>query len=93
MIFKNDILSSNINFDFIICKTWRWRFYLNTLSRKPYGLLFLNVNITKMAKSLILTYVLWLFGGWFGLHHFYLNKTIQGLLYLCCPGTNFCIEC
>jgi DnaJ family protein C protein 22 len=27
-----------------------------------------------MAKSLLLTYILWLFGGWFGLHHLYLNR-------------------
>ena len=25
-------------------------------------------------KSLFFTYVLWLFGGWFGLHHFYLGR-------------------
>ena len=40
----------------------------------------------KMAKSLILTYLLWLFGGGFGLHHFYLNRNIQGFLWLCLPG-------
>lgn len=27
-----------------------------------------------MAKSMLLTYVLWLFGGFFGLHHFYLHR-------------------
>lgn len=27
-----------------------------------------------MAKSLLLTYVLWLTGGWCGLHHFYLRR-------------------
>lgn len=42
-----------------------------------------------MAKSVILTYLFWLFGGWIGLHHFYLNKTVQGFLYLCCPGGYF----
>jgi hypothetical protein len=39
-----------------------------------------------MAKSIILTYILWLFGGGFGLHHFYLKRDIQGFLYLCFPG-------
>jgi len=43
----------------------------------------------KMAKSLILTYILWLFGGSIGLHHFYLNRTIQGFLWLCLPGGYF----
>merc|ERR1712083_355952 len=42
-----------------------------------------------MAKSLILTYLLWLFGGNFGLHHFYLNRDIQGFLWLCLPGGYF----
>ena len=37
----------------------------------------------KMAKSVILTYLLWFFGGGFGLHHFYLNRNIQGFLWLC----------
>jgi DnaJ homolog subfamily C member 22 len=27
-----------------------------------------------MAKSLLLTYIIWFFGGIFGLHHFYLNR-------------------
>ncbi|KAM7284192.1 dnaJ homolog subfamily C member 22 [Ixodes scapularis] len=27
-----------------------------------------------MTKSLLLTYVLWLTGGWFGAHHFYLGR-------------------
>ena len=40
-----------------------------------------------MAKSLIVTYILWLFGGFLGLHHFYLNRIIHGFLYMCCPGT------
>lgn len=42
-----------------------------------------------MAKSLILTYLLWLIGGPFGLHHFYLNRNIQGFLWLCLPGGYF----
>ena len=27
-----------------------------------------------MTKSLLITYILWLFGGFCGLHHFYLNR-------------------
>jgi len=42
-----------------------------------------------MAKSLCLTYLFWLFGGGFGLHHFYLNRNVQGFLWLCLPGGYF----
>lgn len=42
-----------------------------------------------MAKSLVLTYILWLFGGFIGLHHFYLNRIVHGFLYMCCPGGYF----
>lgn len=34
----------------------------------------------------ILTYTLWLFGGWFGLHRFYLRQWFGGLLYACTMG-------
>ena len=37
-------------------------------------------------KSVILTYVLWLFLGWLGIHKFYLRQPIQGLLYLALTG-------
>ena len=53
------------------------------------NLVFYLLNVLhefKMAKSVILTYLLWLFGGGFGLHHFYLNRNIQGFLWLCLPG-------
>lgn len=42
-----------------------------------------------MAKSLIISYILWFFGGFVGLHHFYLNRTTQGFLWLCLPGGYF----
>ncbi len=42
-----------------------------------------------MAKSLCLTYLLWLIGGTFGLHHFYLNRNIHGFIWLCLPGGYF----
>lgn len=30
--------------------------------------------VSKSQKSLFLTYLFWLIGGWFGLHHFYLGR-------------------
>lgn len=32
-------------------------------------------------KSVIITYLLWLVGGWFGLHHFYLGRDFQAFLW------------
>ena len=40
-------------------------------------------------KSLKVAYFLWFFGGFFGLHHFYLERDIQGFLWLCFPGGYF----
>jgi TM2 domain-containing membrane protein YozV len=37
-------------------------------------------------QSLLLTYVLWLFGGLFGLHKFYLGRPFIGLLYFFTGG-------
>jgi TM2 domain-containing membrane protein YozV len=37
-------------------------------------------------KSLLLTYLLWLIGGFFGLHKFYLGRPLMGLLYFCTGG-------
>lgn len=37
-------------------------------------------------KSLLLTYVLWLVGGIFGLHKFYLGRPLLGLLYFMTGG-------
>jgi TM2 domain-containing membrane protein YozV len=37
-------------------------------------------------KSLLLTYILWFFGGFFGLHKFYLNRPVMGLLYFFTGG-------
>ena len=37
-------------------------------------------------KSLFVTYFLWLFGGFFGLHHFYLGRDAQAFLYWCTLG-------
>lgn len=40
-------------------------------------------------KSMSLTYLLWLCGGFFGLHHFYLGRDIQGFLWWCTLGGYF----
>ncbi|MDR0908638.1 MAG: TM2 domain-containing protein [Spirochaetaceae bacterium] len=37
-------------------------------------------------KSTGISYLLWLFGGVFGLHRFYLGKIGTGLIYLCTGG-------
>ena len=37
--------------------------------------------MAERRKSLFITYVLWLFFGWFGLHHFYLGRDIQAFLW------------
>lgn len=37
-------------------------------------------------KSLFVTYLLWFFGGFFGLHHFYLGRDTQAFLYWCTLG-------
>jgi len=37
-------------------------------------------------KSLLLSYALWLVGGIFGLHHFYLGRDIQGFIWWCTLG-------
>lgn len=40
-------------------------------------------------KSLFITYLLWLFGGFFGLHHFYLNRDYHALLWWMFVGGYF----
>ena len=39
--------------------------------------------------SLCVTYLLWLLGGWLGLHHFYLGRDKQALVWWCLPGGYF----
>lgn len=39
-----------------------------------------------MAKSMFVTYVLWLIGGFFGLHHVYLERDAQAFLWWCTLG-------
>jgi DnaJ homolog subfamily C member 22 len=33
-----------------------------------------------MAKSVLVAYVLWAVGGWFGLHHLYLRRDLHAFL-------------
>lgn len=40
-------------------------------------------------KSLCITYLLWLFGGFFGLHHFYLNRDYHALVWWMFAGGYF----
>jgi len=40
-------------------------------------------------KSMLWTYVLWLFGGTYGLHHIYLKRYNHAFLYWCVPGGYF----
>lgn len=39
--------------------------------------------------SLTIAYILWLFGGWFGLHHFYLGRDNQALIWWATLGGGF----
>ncbi|RNA39038.1 dnaJ -like protein [Brachionus plicatilis] len=39
-----------------------------------------------MTKSIKTAYVIWLFGGLFGLHHFYLKRDKQGFIYMITLG-------
>lgn len=41
------------------------------------------------SKSKALTYLLWLVGGVCGLHHFYLGRDLQGVLWWCTFGGYF----
>jgi hypothetical protein len=40
-----------------------------------------GISVTE-DKSLAVTYLLWFFLGWFGIHHFYLGKVGRGIGYL-----------
>jgi|UniRef100_A0A2S2QFG1 DnaJ family protein C protein 22 len=44
---------------------------------------------SKNNKSKALTYLLWLVGGVCGLHHFYLGRDLQGVLWWCTFGGYF----
>lgn len=46
-------------------------------------------NSSNHNKSKILTYLLWLVGGVCGLHHFYLGRDLQGVLWWCTFGGYF----
>lgn len=40
----------------------------------------------QKGKSVIFAYILWMLGGIFGWHHFYLGRDIQGFLWWCTGG-------
>lgn len=40
------------------------------------------MNMSIGSKSLVLAYVLWFFLGAFGIHRFYLGKTVSGIIML-----------
>ena len=42
-----------------------------------------------MAKSFWVTYILWLFGGWLGLHLIYLRRDRHAFLWICTLGGGF----
>ena len=42
------------------------------------------VTIIKERKSLTISYVLWFFLGYFGIHRFYLGKALSGVIMLIC---------
>ena len=43
-------------------------------------------GVREGSKSVLLAYLLWAIGGWFGLHHIYLERDEQALLW----STSFC---
>ncbi|XP_068215912.1 dnaJ homolog subfamily C member 22 isoform X1 [Palaemon carinicauda] len=43
----------------------------------------------EMEKSLCVAYLAWLFGGWLGLHHFYLRRDRQAFTWFCTLGGYF----
>ena len=42
----------------------------------------LNLELHRMAKSSLRAYILWSLFGWLGIHHFYLHRTYQGVIWL-----------
>lgn len=48
-----------------------------------------RANTKGTNKSKALTYLLWLVGGVCGLHHFYLGRDLQGVLWWCTFGGYF----
>ncbi|GBN25954.1 DnaJ subfamily C member 22, partial [Araneus ventricosus] len=48
-----------------------------------------SLNKTMAEKSLFVTYLLWLFGGFFGLHHLYLGRDYQALIWWMFAGGYF----
>ena len=47
---------------------------------------FIDTFDFKMKKRMSIAYLLWLFFGWFGLHHFYLKRDRQAFVWFCSLG-------
>ncbi|XP_037938329.1 dnaJ homolog subfamily C member 22 [Teleopsis dalmanni] len=48
-----------------------------------------DANVLPTKKSVIVAYVLWLFGGIFGLHHIYLHRDRHAFIWWCTLGGYF----
>ena len=66
----------------------RLRQYLDMKKQKEFDIIlvfcsrsFSIKKIMQYQKSLFITYLLWLIGGWIGLHHFYLRRDKQAFLW------------
>lgn len=49
----------------------------------------INNDPNRPQKSVFVTFLLWLFGGFFGLHHFYLHRDMQAFIWWCTLGGYF----
>lgn len=57
--------------------------YTHYTTKSPFYIenIIMGRRVKHPKKSLLLTYILWLFGGIFGWHHLYLNRQTQAYLY------------
>ncbi|EDV92147.1 dnaJ homolog subfamily C member 22 [Drosophila grimshawi] len=59
------------------------------LTQPPTTSKLIEQNVLPAKKSLIITYILWLVGGMFGLHHLYLHRDRQAFVWWCSLGGYF----
>lgn len=52
------------------------------VARGPVATAHAGSYTARPDRSLAVAYLLWLFLGWFGVHHFYLGKAGRGIGYL-----------
>lgn len=67
---------------------FKWRVF-ETAFKLTFTFLKENKFSDMSEKSLLFTYFLWLFGGIFGLHHFYLNRDYHALVWWMFVGGYF----